>query len=403
MPGEVAPCDAGFIPLSGRQVARWLKNRAERCGQDPALVEKLLLLMAQASRLECLGLQQRVRCAYAPFDPDAIVPQPAVGPARRQALAEEFMGSMRLILARGNYHRLSDEQLREAANIASRWGLLLDVDFRAFRHMEVYVRGHATCYRPVPLAPFFSRPKLQPLAMYQRVVIVFQVAPEAADRTGLDPNAIYLKLFKDVPTADVDMLLPCTRIRIRWLDRCRIAFPTLTGLAVAAYKVVKAGVLLAFTGLYNLLILLGIVGTTVGYGAKSFFSYLRTRDKYHLNLTRSLYYQSLDSNGGVILRLLDEAAEQEFLEGAVAWVVLSVLAGGKPQAVAQADERAEALLRDLGITVDFQIDDALQKLQRWGVARPMAANTWQALPAPAAMAALQSLIGRLLDVNGRHF
>jgi hypothetical protein len=35
------------------------------------------------------------------------------------------------------------------------------------------------------------------------------------------------------------------------------------------------------------------------------------RQRYHLTLTRSLYFQNLDSNAGVLTRLLDEAESQE--------------------------------------------------------------------------------------------
>ena len=84
---------------------------------------------------------------------------------------------------------------------------------------------------------------------------------------------------------------------------------------------------LAFAGLYGILAFLGLVGGTLGYGLKSFLGYLRAKDKYQLHLTRSLYYQNLDNNGGVLFRLLDEVEEQDFREAALAYFLLWRKAG----------------------------------------------------------------------------
>ncbi len=62
-----------------------------------------------------------------------------------------------------------------------------------------------------------------------------------------------------------------------------------------------------------------MLGVTCGYGVRSFYGYLQTKQKYQLNLTESLYYQNLDNNAGVISRLLDEAEEQENREAVLAY------------------------------------------------------------------------------------
>ncbi|MFO0822726.1 MAG: hypothetical protein U0792_06330 [Gemmataceae bacterium] len=56
--------------------------------------------------------------------------------------------------------------------------------------------------------------------------------------------------------------------------------------------------------LYGPLVLIG------GYGYKTWYSFQVSRQTYTLQLTQSLYYQNLDSNGGVIFRLLDETEER---------------------------------------------------------------------------------------------
>ena len=101
------------------------------------------------------------------------------------------------------------------------------------------------------------------------------------------------------------------------------------------------------------------------------------QEKYQLNLTRSLYYQNLDNNAGVLFRLLDEAEEQEFREAIVAyWLLLRGPAEGLP--AEELDQQAEQWLSEtLGFHVDFEVHDALDKLLRLGCARETNGR-WQA-------------------------
>jgi hypothetical protein len=104
---------------------------------------------------------------------------------------------------------------------------------------------------------------------------------------------------------------------------------------------------------------------------------LRTREKHQLCLTRHLYFQNLDNNAGVIYHLLAEAEEQEFREVALSWWLLwrGGLAGASPK---QIDAAAEAWLKArCGIEADFEISDALAKLQRFQIAHE-SGNRWRA-------------------------
>ena len=101
--------------------------------------------------------------------------------------------------------------------------------------------------------------------------------------------------------------------------------PTVSGLVVSIFKAVKGALLAAAMGIYGILAVLGV---TVGYGVRSFFGYLQTKQKYQLNLTESLYYRNLDNNAGVLCRLLDEAEEQENREAVLAYYFLWRLPAG---------------------------------------------------------------------------
>jgi hypothetical protein len=101
-----------------------------------------------------------------------------------------------------------------------------------------------------------------------------------------------------------------------------------------------------------------------GYSYKSYVSYSSKKTAYTLRLTRSLYYQVIDSNAGVFFRLLDEAEEQEVREALLAYYYLWKFADGRaltPEALDDAVE--EDIEKRLGIKIDFEVLDALGKLE----------------------------------------
>ena len=55
-----------------------------------------------------------------------------------------------------------------------------------------------------------------------------------------------------------------------------------------------------------------------------------TKRRYMLNMTQSLYYQNLDNNAGVLLRLLEEGEQQEACEAILAYFATTFLLGVGP-------------------------------------------------------------------------
>jgi hypothetical protein len=184
------------------------------------------------------------------------------------------------------------------------------------------------------------------------------------------------------------MLLPGTSVRMTLIDRGKIIIPTLSGVVITIMKVLQGAVALAFASFNGALAFLALLCGVFGYGLRSFYGYLNTRDRYHLNLTRSLYFQNLDSNAGVIHRLLDEAEEQEFREVVLAWWLLRQ-SGFAAITSEQLDRACEAWLQaKLGLKVDFEVSDALGKLLRMGLCRELPGGKFRAVDLEAALVAL---------------
>ncbi len=194
------------------------------------------------------------------------------------------------------------------------------------------------------------------------------LAPGCRATRKFDTDDVFIKLFKDIPKMDLEMLLPGTRVKMSLKDRIKIIMPTVSGLAVSAYKAIKGALLAAAAGVFGVLTVLGV---TVGYGMRSFYGYLQTKQKYQLNLTESLYYQNLDNNAGVLTRLLDEAEEQENREAALAYFFLWRQGDARHLTAGELDRQIERFLAaTLGRPIDFEVDDALAKLVRLGLAHP---------------------------------
>src|SRR5262249_14150861 len=178
----------------------------------------------------------------------------------------------------------------------------------------------------------------------------------------ISTDGVYLQVFKNIPKLDVHMLLPGARVKMRPLDKGKIGFPFLSGIGLALYNIAD-DILRIVSNPAPLF--WGIATGAIGYGTRSYFSYVGTRQRYNLNLREVLYFQNLDTNAGVLLRIIDEAEEQECREAILAYYLLWRRAGEQGWTSRELAEAAEDCLdQQCGLKVDFEIGDAIAKLER---------------------------------------
>jgi hypothetical protein len=342
-----------------------------------------------------------LKSAYAPFDPDSdAAAQGEYSNAERAASCRRLFERFDALLARANYRRLSRQQLEEALRTPGDDGLSLALDLAIFERLEIYARGD--CLLPRTSRSWRRLWKDEPKAVpgYRRLAIIFRLAQQTPHTGPLDTRAVMLKLFKDIPQQDVETLLPGANIRIGWLEQAKIVLPTLSGVGLTIFKLLKGAAAVAFASLYGLLAFLALISGAIGYGVRSFYGYLRTREKYQLSLTRSLYFQNLDNNAGVLYHLLNEAEEQEFREVVLAWWLLwrGGMAGAR---AAELDAAAEHWLQErFCLAVDFEVADALDKLRRLGLAAPSSSGRWQAVTIASALETLDRAWDQQFSYHG---
>lgn len=358
-----------FIPLRKAEMAERLLATPELSEAERSNLAALFDRLGTSLHTEFYHRLDSLKNLYAPFDPDRTSAEldPRIHAASRERLRQLF-DEFDELAERANFRALTLKDLNDALSERSHWGLQLEIDIEAFERLEIYARGHVTGKRQRRRLRTGMRLEQVEVPIYERLIVMFRLVGQRKVLRHLDHNSVFIKLFKDIPRLDVDMLLPATSVKMTIIDRMKILLPTMSGLAIAVWKIFQGALLAAFAGIYGLLAVLGLVGGTIGYGIRSFYGYLNTKNKYQLSLTESLYYQNLDNNAGVFFRLLDEAEEQENCETLLGYFFLWHGAAAEGLTSGELDARVESFLQGLaGRSVDFEVSDALAKLERFGL------------------------------------
>lgn len=391
-----------FIPIHVLDLVQLLSSKIAERGEETQqflLFSRIVLsLLHQQYRRR----HQNLTRSYALLDPDRDVPRLVIDDEEmviedvhetitldRDEAARNVFDQVADLLERANYRRLSPRQIQAAVGSASHWGVKLRVRFSMFRRLEVYARGDVISKRTRrPWYKFFLREETE-VPIYQRLLVIFRVKEDQRMDENLDSNRVNLRAFKNIPKFDIDMLLPGTGVRMSWLDRGKVGIPTLWGLAVLIWKIIRNASLLAIIGVVkvfaNVLLIVAVAIALIVYAIKSAFSYTSAKRRYQLNVARNLYYQNLDNNLGALLRLLDEAEQQEGCEAILGYYCLTENNPEIAITSKELDDRCEAKLKEMiGADVDFDVDDAINDLSSLGLIQAVEGG-WKALPLPEAL------------------
>jgi hypothetical protein len=352
-----------YIPLRRSDLVKLLcQDRgmdAEAAGQFRQLCD----LLSATFHFEYHKLLEELKNEYAPFDPDEITkPITAISVAERQRKLENLFKRFDWLMERANFKRIEHKAIDQAAKAASDWGLNMQVDWSVFERMELYARGDSMGTRYRRRWTKFFRLESTQLALYQRLVLIVKLRQSKRLPYGIDTEDVFIKIFKDIPKIDLEMLLPGARMRMPGTARLKLGSSFLSGLGLIAYNI---GHQLLTLAAMPIGFFYGPLLAVFGYGYRQWYGYQSTKTAHHLRLTQSLYYQNLGNNLGVLSHLLDEAEEQESREAMLAYYYLWRHASDSGWKAADLDDYVEMDLERLAnIKVDFEIDDALAKLER---------------------------------------
>ncbi len=293
-------------------------------------------------------------------------------PEERQEKLDRTFDSFVRLMERANFKRMTWKDVEAAmAGGASDWGINMEVDRNLFERLEIFQRGDVIGTRTRRRMSGLWRLEEVKVPIYRRLVFMVKLRPHKRLPAHVDTSSIYLKAFKDVPKLDLEMLLPGARMETPKFQRLKMGGSLLSGLAFLLWKIWAE--LLELVDKFVLGqggLIWAPIAALFGYGYKQYYGYSTMRQTYHLLLAESLYYQNLDNNAGVLTRLLDEAEEQECREVLLGYYFLWRYAPPQGWLAEQLDDYIELYLEGAAkLKVDFEIGDALEKLERLKLVR----------------------------------
>jgi hypothetical protein len=381
-----------FIPLARGELIDLLLADTSLSEEDQAAFRLLCVAVTVACHLDYHVRLLELKRAYAPFDPDDdTVTVLSVPAEQRQQRLNELYRDFTWLLERAHFRHLCRDEIEPILASASHWGIRMDVDFSVFEHLAIFARGD-TVQRRTRKRWLRAGEEVE-VPVYRRLVVILKLRHHPRLRGPVDTDNVYLKIFKDIPKLDVMMLLPGARVRLSQFDRGRIGLPLIGGLSIAFFKIADELTNLLEHALESPSTMWGLAAGGIGYGYRSFYGYQQTKQRYHLTLTQSLYFQNLDSNAGVVTRLLDEAEEQDGRLALLAYYCLWHFAGPGGWTAAELDSSVEVYLdRYADVAFLCPRGGALAQLRQYGLAEETDGR-WRAV-APAR--ALEAVRGHIL-------
>ncbi len=340
-------------------------------------------------RLEALKAQFALLC------PEGTGGDRRVGDVQQPDVATEegirsFEVGLQHVLEKGNYEAISQVELARAFEESSLIPLRVEVDQSSYQRLLLYSRGESR--QTVTVKRWFGlRTVRLSVPSYDRVCLYVSFkrdnsgAPAALESGFTSP--VTLKLFRNIPKADLEMLLPNCRTRMRGVDKVLILVPALFGGVPVFVKIAPLFVLLAVVfGLTqhpidHASLTAGLIGAiTLGaYLFQRWENFKSRKLNFAKTLSENLYFRNLDNNEGVLTRLVDEAEEEECKEALLGYAFL--LWSTEPITPDVLDRSIEEWLRHTHeVSLDFEVADALDKLEKLEIVRREETGLLTALP-----------------------
>jgi hypothetical protein len=322
---------------------------------------------------------------YEPFSPDSdLLMTRAFTPDERDVMQKRVIAGMTRILEQANYVRIDHNDVEQILTRESAYGLDLQVDLEAFDDVLLYYRG-ASSRRDQRRRwnKFYLRENFD-IPIFQRLFLLFKLKPfekcvgevmqaqklnrREAEKLvkrahdSMPPQVkeacIYMKLFKNIPRSDLEMVFPNTRVRFRFFDKLRLSATASGGLGLGAFGAAGKIALLATNPI-------AAAGALVGLGGIAFrqaVNFMNQKQRYMVVMAQNLYFHAMADNRGVMLKLAARAAEEDIKEEMLLYSVLTK-ERARRQDIPDIDAAIEQYLAaSFGVSVDFDISDALQRL-----------------------------------------
>ena len=370
----------------------------------------------QSYTVRLLELEQ----TYEPFSPDSdLLVTRTYTPEERAVMQKRLVAQVSELLEQGNFARVEPADVHVILTKDSHYGLDLHVDLHAFEEVLIYYRGATTITeRRRDIKRAYMRWKEVRVPVFQRLCLLFKLKPfevrveevmlekqiqrKDAEKIvrnlrGLLPatvtsDYVYMKLFKNIPRSDVEMIFPNTKVKFRLFDKIRFGLTAGGGLGMGVFGTVGKVAMAS-----NPVTLLGAVAGLGGIAVRQATNFIAQRNRYMVVMAQNLYFHSMADNRGVLTLLADRAAEEDNKEEILLYSVLAKERVNVSE-LGQVDEAIEQYLKaTFGVDVNFDVTDALERLRAEGIVTQAPDGTLETLPPQAAAKHIDMLWDRCLD------
>ncbi len=359
---------------------------------------------------------------YAWFSPAGPRPQRREPPGAEEAFAN-LSATLLSVMTRANFAELA------AVDVTHLGGEhpLLDVKTRTpmeiYESIRIFVRGTRTEVVAQKSALGFKAPDV-PLETFDDVVIFVRFKQKATAKHkrlglrrqrdlpgGAQPGSVLIKSFRKISRLELPMLLPDVQIVMSRKDAFLLGGPALLGGIPIALNILPAlSVVLVVVGAYlgfagqvtqdKLTKAVAALSVIVGAGLfmfRQYSNYSFRKLKYQKRIADNIYFKNVNNDAGVFETLIGSAEEQETKEVILAYHEL--LTGGAAADAVELDRRIESWLKvNFGLDLDFEVSDALTKLERLGFLASKDGKI-AVVPLSEALARLDTLWDRLYDFS----
>ncbi|MCE9522676.1 MAG: DUF3754 domain-containing protein [Alphaproteobacteria bacterium] len=356
---------------------------------------------------------------FSPAGPRPAKREPPDGGDAYRRLTETFDS----VLKRANFTEVSRADVEALGGEHP----LLDVKTRtpmqAYESIRIFYRGrHA---EKVAHAGALGVGKIEiPVEVFDDVVVFVRFKQTLSAKrgrlalrrgTGLpgdaQPGSVLIKSFRNISRFELPMLMPDVQVVMSRKDAVLLGGPALLGAVPIALNIlpalsvvlVVAGAYLGFSGAptqEKLVKAVAALSVLVGAGAfmfRQYSNYAFRKLKYQKRLADNIYFKNINNDAGVFETLIGSAEDQEVKEVLLAYHAL--LTGGPAANEAELDTRIEAWLKaNFAVDLDFEVTDALAKLERLGFLASKDGKL-AAVPLGDALTRLDTLWDRLYDFS----
>jgi len=376
-----------FIPFRKADIIEMCINDSLLSEHDQNLFRQFCRILGSLIHFEFHHQVEMLKDCYSPFNPDADTRlNYDYSEQEKKTLQKKLVEGLAAILNAANFQKITETDLEEALKEESLFKIRLRVDFEDFEEVIFYQRGESL--KEETLLKFYGFKK-EPFIFtnYDRVMIYIKFKEEdyfkAKNQKTLyfTPGSTIIKLFQNVPKADLEMLFPNSEVRMKTIDKLIIGIPAaVSGIVVIATKLGASILLIAsvisfWLGLtkkevkieqQHLIALALGLATLGGFLFKQVNKFKNRKIKFMKALSDNLYFKNLDNNTGVFHHLVDAAEEEEFKEAVLAYYFL--LVEDKDLTISELDDTIERWFESKhNCRINFEIEDAFKKLERWGL------------------------------------